>query len=116
MSSGRYKNRVSIRRLKSTATQDAHGQIDNTDADNWEEVCSTWVGCVSRGGREFWKVDRLEADVTHVWTSRYFSTLATATPADRLVETDGTEHNIVSVINIDNAGAVMEIQTKRAVM
>ena len=48
MNSGRYKNRVSIRRLKSTATQDAHGQIDNTDADNWEELCSTWVGCVSR--------------------------------------------------------------------
>jgi SPP1 family predicted phage head-tail adaptor len=68
----------------------------------------------SKGGREFWKVDQVNADVSHVWLCPYSKTLAAATPAMRL-ENEGVTYEILSVIDIDLAHKEVEIQTKRAV-
>jgi SPP1 family predicted phage head-tail adaptor len=68
----------------------------------------------SKGGREFWKVQQVNADVSHVWNCQYSKALAESTPAMRLIH-DGVTYEILSVIDIDLAHQEVEIQTKRAV-
>lgn len=108
-----YRHRVTIQRV--AGTQDAHGHIDNTAAGNWSTYTSAYASVVSRGGREFWRVHQVEADITHVWYCPYDRTLVAATPEMRLV-CEGVTYEIVSVIDIDLAHEEIEIQTKRAVL
>ena len=107
-----YDKPVTIEQLSGSA--DAHGHIDNTDNANWSSYTTSFARVISRGGREFWKVDQQAADVTHVWVCPYDSTVAAATPDMRL-KYNSTVYQIVSVIDVDLASEEVEIQTKRAV-
>ena len=107
-----YDRKVVIKSL--SGTPDAHGFIDNTDEGNWSEFCKWYARVKSKGGREFWKVDQVSADVSHVWWCPWSPTLEAATPDMQLIS-DGKIYEIVSVINIDLADREIEIQTKRAV-
>jgi SPP1 family predicted phage head-tail adaptor len=95
-------------------TTDAHGQVDQTTNANWGQHCSAWCSVVSKGGREFWKVQQTNADVSHVWTADWSPELADASPAMRLIH-EGNTYEILSVIDIDLNHMEIEIQTKRAV-
>ena len=107
-----YDKKVVIKSLSGTA--DAHGFIDNTDASNWSEYTTTYASVISKGGREFWKVDQVNADVSHVWPCPYTKKLAAATPAMQL-HYESVTYEIQSVIDIDLAHKEIEIQTRRAV-
>lgn len=109
----RKNKRVTVQRLKDL-TADAHGHVDNTDNDNWEDYCTAFASVQTSGGREFWKVDRVEADVSREWTCTYTSKLAEATP-DMRIKHGTTYHEIVSVIDVDDAHRVIKIQTRVAV-
>lgn len=104
---------VRIERLIGT-TEDAHGQVEQTTGSNWGQYCSAWCSVVSKGGREFWKVQQTNADVSHVWKADWFPELAAANPAMRLTY-EGNTYEILSVIDIDLAHNEIEIQTRRAV-
>ena len=104
-----YDKRVTILQLVGTA--DAHGYVDNTDPDNWKPYARSYASVQTKSGREFWKVDRVEADVSAEWTLRYTPTLAKAVPAMRL-EHAGVIYEIVSVIDVDLAHEEIKIQTK----
>ena len=108
----RYDRKVVIKSL--TGTADAHGHIDNTDAANWSPYTRSFASVMSKGGREFWKVDQVNADVSHVWRCPYSAALAAATPDMQLINENVT-YEIQSVIDIDLAHKEIEIQTKRAV-
>lgn len=95
-------------------TADAHGQIDKTTGSNWGTYLRTFAKVQSKGGREFWKVQQVNADVSHVWNCQYSKQLADATPDMRLI-CEGITYEILSVIDIDLAHREIEIQTKRAV-
>lgn len=107
-----YNRKCTIEQL--TGTADAHGFIDNTDDDNWTQYCQTFAAVQSKGGREFWKVDQVNADVSHVWRCPWSKTLAAATPDMRLVN-ESVTYEILSVIDVDLAHEEVEIQTRRAV-
>lgn len=107
-----YDRKVVINSLSGTA--DAHGFIDNTAAANWSTFETAYAKVKSKGGREFWKVDQVQADVSHVWMCPYSAKLATATPDMQLVN-EGVTYEILSVIDIDLAHKEIEIQTRRAV-
>lgn len=109
---GEYDHYVDIQQASGSA--DAHGHIDLTDANSWSSLTMAWAKCTSKGGREFWKVDKVEADVTHVWMVPYDSTLDTMSPKDRLVH-DSVTYEIVAAFNVDNADLEFEVQTRRAV-
>lgn len=108
----KYNQKIRIESL--TGTADAHGHIDNTADTNWSNYTSSYAAVISKGGREFWKVDRVEADVSHVWTCPYNRTIAAATPDMRLIH-EGVTYEVLSVIDIDLAHEEVEIQTRRAV-
>lgn len=107
-----YNQKVTIEELSGTA--DAHGHVDNTAAANWQSYASSYAAVMSKGGREFWKVDQVNADVSHVWHCPYSRTLAAVTPDMRLIH-EGQTHEILSVIDVDLSHEEIEIQTKRAV-
>ena len=107
-----YKHRISIEDL--TGTADAHGHIDQTDSSNWSEYTGAYAAVQSKGGREFWKVDQVNADVSHVWYCPWSKTLAAATPDMRLVH-ESVTYEIISVIDINLDKQEIEIQTKRRV-
>ena len=95
-------------------TVDAHGQVDKTTGSNWGTYTRTFAKVQSKGGREFWKVQQVNADVSHVWNCQYSKTLADATPDMRLI-CEGLTYEILSVVDIDLAHQEIQIQTKRAV-
>lgn len=107
-----YDKRIRIEQL--TGTPDAHGFVDQEDDNNWSAYAVAYAAVQSKGGREFWKVDQMTADVTHEWTCQWSATLAAATPDMRL-RSEGTTHELVSVIDVDLAHQRIKIQTKVAV-
>lgn len=109
-----YDKKITIENLSKTATADAHGFIDPTAASNWGEYTTAFAKCSSKGGREFWKVDQVRADVSHVWTCPYDATLAGVTSDMRLTYA-GVTYEILSVVVLDLDNEQIEIQTKRAV-
>ena len=106
-----YNKRVSVQQLSGTA--DAFGHIDPADSNNWSEHAPGFADVQSKGGREFWKVDQVAADVSHVWWCPYSAALAQATTDMRLV-CEGVNYEILSVIDVDLAHEEVEIQTKLA--
>lgn len=105
-----YSLKVTIQRVKAAAATDGHGFVDKTAAASWETYTTAWAKCTSKGGREWWKVDRQEATVTHVWHCPYDTTLVAADSAMRLVYGSET-HNIETVDNIDRMDTEIEIRT-----
>lgn len=108
-----YDKKVTIESLTGS-TVDAHGQVEQATNSNWSEYSKAWCSCVSKGGREFWKVQQVNADVSHVWKTQWSRTLTEATPVMRLIF-EGNVYEILSVVDIDLAHEEIEIQTKRAV-
>lgn len=104
-----YNKKVVIEKLSGTV--DAHGFVDNTSTANWLRHTTSFASVKSKGGREFWKVDQVSADVSHAWNLPYSSELAAATPDMRLIS-EGVTYEILSVIDIDLAHREIEIQTK----
>ena len=108
-----YSHRITIERPAGTA--DAYGHLDLTADSNWTEYCQSYAMVTSKGGREFWKVQQVNADVSHVWKCPWSRTMAAATPDMRLIH-EGLTYEILSVIDIDLAHEQIEIQTRRAVV
>lgn len=109
-----YDKYIVIQKLDTTATADSANFVDRTLDTNWQEYTDSYAAVQSRGGREFWKVDQVSAEVSHVWRCPWSTVLAAATTDMRLRYEDVT-YNILSVIDVDLAHDVVEIQTKRAV-
>lgn len=112
MTCERYDQHVTIESM--TGTADAMGHIDNTDDANWSTYCTAYASVRSKGGREFWKVSQVAADVSHVWRCPWGYKLDTVTPDMRLKHR-GIVYEVLSVENIDFANEYVEIRTKKAV-
>ena len=108
-----YDKRITIERITAT-TADAYGQIDLTVASNWGPYEHTYASCTSKGGREFWKVQQVNADVSHVWRCPWTKALSQADPTMRIVFED-QRYEILSVEDVDLNHREIEIQTRRAV-
>ncbi len=108
-----YDKKITIESLTGS-TADAAGHIDKTATANWAKYEAAFASVISKGGREYWKQDIVAADVSHVWKCQYTKALAAATPAMRLVN-ETVVYEILSVIDVDLAHGVVEIQTRKAV-
>lgn len=85
---GKYRTRVQIRRLKSSLTPDAAGQINETTAANWETYIKRWAEIITKGSREFLVGDQQNAQITHLVRVRSDSDTRAALTGMRL-EFDG---------------------------
>lgn len=84
---------VTVKRIKSTATVDASGHIDETDNANWETLANEYCQIISQGSREFVVGDQLNQQLTHQITMRYSPRAAAYTTSMRL-DYDGRKLNI----------------------
>lgn len=105
-----YDQKIYVEQIDGTA--DAHGHIDLTADSSWAQLMPAYAKCESKGGREFWKVHIVEADISHVWWIPWSKTADTITPKMRIKHKD-VVYEIVSVININLANDEIEIQTRR---
>jgi SPP1 family predicted phage head-tail adaptor len=71
----RLDKHILIQRLKTGLTPDASGQIDETDSSNWTNHGKFYAEIITKGSREFFQGEQVNADITHQITVRY-STLA----------------------------------------
>jgi SPP1 family predicted phage head-tail adaptor len=111
---GEYNRPVTVENIKSDATENAYGEVDLTADASWETYAARRAKVVTKGGREFWKVDKVEADVSAVFWLRYDSTTVDITPEMRIAL--GTaDYQIISAVDVDNAHEEIEIQAKLAV-
>ena len=107
-----YNRKVVIESL--SGTEDAHGHIDNTDDSNWSQYVVSYASVTSKNGKEFWKLDKVDSTVTHLWKCPWSKLLASATTKMRLIH-ESVTYEIMSVIDIDLAHDEVHVQTKVSV-
>lgn len=107
-----YDKFVTIKRLVGTA--DAHGHIDLTTNANWSIYATAYCKVITKGGREFWKVQQVNADSEQAWTAQWSTTLQEVTPDMRL-EYDGNVYEILSAIDVNMDHEEIQILTRRKI-
>lgn len=107
-----YDKFVAIKRL--VGTPDAHGHVDLTTNANWSIYATAYCKVMTKGGREFWKVQQVNADTEQAWTAQWSKTLDGVTPDMRL-EFEGKVYEILTAFDIDMNNDEVRILTRRKV-
>lgn len=94
MRAGTLKHRVRIEQ----ATEGAADAL-NEKAVTWSELVTVWGAVLPQNGREFYRAQQVNADVTHLVSIRYRSDVD---ETNRLVVGNRTL-DITSVVNVDEA-------------
>lgn len=111
MGSGNFNRRITIQKVKSNPIKDVNGEIDLADERNWETHASRWAEIQTKGGREFWKVDKVEAEVTHLIRIPYDNFTKSITSEMR-IKFENRFINIAAAYDIDESHDVIEMQCK----
>lgn len=82
----RFSRRVIVEQISGDAVVDAAGQLDESDASNWEAYTMAWAAIVAKSSREFWGADQVQADITHQLTMRWSRRLDAISPTMRIVD------------------------------
>lgn len=107
-----YDKFVTIK--QATGTPDAHGHIDLTTASNWSIYATAYCKVITKGGREFWKVQQVNADSEQAWTAQWSKTLQGVTPDMRL-EFEGNVYEILTAFDVNMEHDEMQILTRRKI-
>ena len=108
-----YDKKVTIQRLVGTA--DAHGHVDLTTGSNWQTYATAFCKVITKGGREFWKVQQVNANTDQAWTTQWTKTLDGVTPDMRLIY-EGNTYEILAATDIDMDHEEIQILTRRKVV
>lgn len=92
---GDYDQRIIIQKLKDEPTQDAFGQVDNSDDDNWETYTTRWAAIEPITSREQIRGGQVEPIGQYRVRMRSDSTTRAITTAMRISWNGRT-------LNIDN--------------
>ena len=105
---GTLRHRIAIEQPPSPA-EDEYGHNDETR--DWTVFATVWASVVPLSGREFWKAESVQSDITHTVTIRY---LEGVTPQMRVRHNDRIL-NIDSVIDVEENGVQMQLMCKEVV-
>lgn len=98
---GNYSHRATIQRMKASATIDAAGHIDETDASNWETYLTRWCRRITKGSREYIVDDQMNANATEQIRIRW-DEQAEAIDTSMRIKIEGRALSIASPpINVD---------------
>lgn len=104
-----YDRPLTVERVKAAATEDDFGQVDLTDAATWETYWTGFCRVLSRGSREYFRVARLDATVTHVLVVRWSTETAAIIPQTMRIQFLGRTFHITSIENIDDQNREVQI-------
>lgn len=109
---GDLKRRVTVERVKATATLDGSGNPDESLDANWVQFGRERAKVVTRGSREFVQGPQLKETVSHQWTIRWSQKASEYTTGMRL-RMDGRKFHISAPpVNIDEENDWILIDTE----
>lgn len=111
MESGNFNRRVTIQRIELNPETDDHGEVDLTDDANWETYAVRWAAVKNMSGREWWKSNKINAEVTLIIKIPYDRFTQNINSKMRIRLGDRTI-NIVAVTDPDEMHEVIEMQCK----
>ena len=109
LESGPFDRRVDVLRVRADALVDAAGEIDRTRADTWEVWRRRWARVIPRDGREFWRLESVDAAVTHV-IQMLHDRESSAITTDMRIRLNGRIFELTSAINVEEADVIMQFQ------
>ena len=112
MPAGRYRQLVTIQRLKGTPTDaDPLGPVNLETAGNWETYSTLYVWQIPRTARRNreTEADAALSELSYRFRTRHSTAAAAISPEDRLVLADGTTLHIVSVQPVNDRRRELEI-------
>ena len=77
--------RVTVQQVKTAPTVDANGEVNLSDASNWETYCTRFAEIKTRGGSERFASDMIQAGQTHRIYMRADTTTRAITPRMRVL-------------------------------
>ena len=107
----RYRHRLTVKSPSGTA--DEYGQIDLDDSDNATTEGTIKANFVSKGGREFFRGEQIQADVTHLLETPSKSLSRSLQPNWWLVMGSRT-FQIVASFDVNEERNIVQIQVKES--
>jgi len=111
MESGNFNRRITIQRIELNPETDDHGEVDLKDEGNWETHVVSWANIKTKGGREWWKSDKINAEVSHIIQVPY-GRLTRKIDSEMRIRVGDRTINIVAAYDIDEQRQVIEMQCK----
>lgn len=107
---------MTLQKQLTTATPDAAGHIDTSQAAKWEDITERFFHVMPQSGREFYRAQKTEANITHLLETYHDDQTKLIDPKYRLRIT-GTDRylNIVSSMNVDEMNRKVRISCIEAV-
>lgn len=110
---GKYDRRVTIQQIKSAASQNGYGEVDKTDANQWETYATRWANVVPQSGAESTQAKQVVARGTHTVFLRSDSLTRAITTKMRLLH--GSVYlNIEDVHDAESALREVRLQCTEA--
>ena len=111
MESGNFNRRVTVEQVESNPETDDHGEVDLSDDGNWVTYAVRYADIRTKGGREWWKSDKIHAEVTHVIRIPY-DRLTQKIDSKMRIRLGDRIINIVAAYDVDERHEVIEMQCK----
>lgn len=108
MRAGTLRHKITVQQ-KST-TRDDYGQ----PLDAWPDVVTVRASAVNKGGGEFYAAQKINAEVTELFKTRYSTSTAAIKPKMRVEF--GTRHfDILHINNVDEANKELQLLCRELV-
>lgn len=85
MKAGDLDQRVTIQKIKDSATVGNTGHIDKTDDDNWENHLTRWAAVEEKDSREFVRAKQFDEQIVEMITLRADTQSRTITSEMRII-------------------------------
>ena len=63
---GRYRDPITVQKLKASVTPNELGELSNIQEDDWDDYFPCFAEVILKGTRDFVRAGMAEADVTHI--------------------------------------------------
>lgn len=110
MNSRNNKTKFTLQKQKATATPDAAGHVNLSDDAKWEDVTTRYFSVMPQSGREYYRAQQTESNLTHLLETHYDDETSLINPKYRLRIT-GTDRylNVVSAINVEESNRIIRV-------
>ena len=110
MKAGKLNRRVTIE-APPPGVSDEYGHNDEGGNRDWKVVASVWAQVTPLSGREFWRSQQVQSDITHEVVIRYRPDVR----HNQRIRYGDRTLNIESVIDTEEAGVELRLMCKEVV-
>lgn len=104
-----FNRPLTIEAIVVSPTENDFGEIDYESDASWTTVWSGFCAVESRGGREFFRVSRIEVNLAWLLSVRWTPTLEAITSQDHRLKFQGRVFQIGYIGNLDDGNRLIEL-------